>query len=461
MKNLVTYLFLCLVLLSWSAAAAQGIDCVPVEIREATTVKLPDKFKEAQKLRVVRFTPQGALELVDNLEFAITGGNWSIDQSTLNKLKELRGRPDRRITELVGFKDSQLVDRTRFVLDGESKAEICANGGADDGGITTNASEALRRWQRCQEEFKKLDQDIRQNRLKNGKYTVIVFMPSGKVCGQSRPFGVSGDLIYTAVFDDGTITSAGTKVEFTKCEVLSPTPKNPELETLVPKLDLQARVVRPLLFEFPARQCFGSSAEMKLRNKVKEGNEPEKDVDVNYSLPLYERYRYTLQVGVVETAQRNKSFGLRDMKIFSKGPEGRGPEYLATVVLYGLPRYFGVLTQRAGSENAEQDVTRAYYGRDPIHEQGLADRIGFVIGAGLKNPSDRFGVGLSFEIGYGVNLIGMYERAKLKKLAVVKEGDVFTGTVEQIPTREVWEEDWVFGLSLDLRYITGLFKRAS
>ena len=38
-------------------------------------------------------------------------------------------------------------------------------------------------------------------------------------------------------------------------------------------------------------------------------------------------------------------------------------------------------------------------------------------------------------------------------------GDAFTGTAENIPTRQVWENRFAWGISLDLRYVSALVTR--
>jgi hypothetical protein len=135
-------------------------------------------------------------------------------------------------------------------------------------------------------------------------------------------------------------------------------------------------------------------------------------------------------------------------KIFAKGPEDKGPEYVAALVFYSLLRYLPAL---AGGE--------AYQGRDVIRDNAFADKIGAVVGVGLRNPLKRFIFGASVEIAAGVNILTVWDWAEASELSGVSEGDVFTGTEEQIPTLQEWRSKFVVGVSLDLVYATAAFRR--
>ncbi|HVR98129.1 MAG TPA: hypothetical protein VMW27_16040 [Thermoanaerobaculia bacterium] len=311
---------------------------------------------------------------------------------------------------------------------------------------------------RCIEKFG-IWNEVIHRRLGHERYTAIAFTPNGEVCKNNRDFGVAGDLIYTAIYvaKEQKNDDRSPAIQFTKCDLQSPIPNNPEGGNLLP----ETQDGEGWLNHFPVRQCFGTSAEMRITGTT--NPDP-----VNFTLPMYERYRYTLQGGVISTSQHAHSFGLRPdgsvQRVFDKGPVDDGPEYVASIVLYALPRYFQTwVRHRRGAEleGLEALVARTYAGRDVLHDNGIYDRIGLVFGAGLSNPNDRFVAGLSFEIIPGVNGIGVYEYAKLKELAGVKEGDPFTGTEDKIPVREVWERKVVLGVSLDMRFVMGLLRRSS
>lgn len=168
------------------------------------------------------------------------------------------------------------------------------------------------------------------------------------------------------------------------------------------------------------------------------------------SINFYERFRGTVQLGVLYTDLHENDFDLRDADgqqvIYDKEADNKGPEYVASLVVYGLPRYFTGDGFRGG-----------YRGRDILNEHGWQDRLGLTFIAGLKDPGDRFGVGLSFELAYGINLVWTKQWFRQRELIGLAEGDPFTGAAADLPTKRDWQSDSSFGLSFDLRYITTLF----
>jgi len=449
---------------------SQQADCNPIQINGAGTIKAPSGAEGATRVRIaklVQFRP----ETVSDLEFTLVGGNWSLGSEKFEQMKALTSDTDRQEIKTVWMRNDDEVLLVRpFLMPGEGRQKICSgtvvSGPPPSGGTPSQpgvapaqpaqpAQKVIANFEACQPFLATLEDEIRL-KLGSDHYIAIIFKPDGTECAKTKPRGTAGDLIYTALLDDGSSISGQPNVEFTKCEAPAITPNNPEGETLAGK----TQALNLKLFKFPPQQCFGTSAEMKIKNKLT-GN---KDINATYTLSLYNRFRFTLQTGLLGSPQHNPNFGLRkdgnDSRIFNKGPVNNGPEYVATVVLYGLPHYFGV-GRPTGPPSGERDAIKSYFGRDVLNETGFADRLGFVLGAGLNSPGDGVVAGLSFELGFGINLVGVYEYAKLKELVGVKEGDVFTGTVEQIPTRDVWSGRWVGGVSVDLRYFTRLIKRAS
>jgi hypothetical protein len=446
-----------LTLLTVNSAMAQQADCGQVRIESIAQNLIAAPTGGATTVKIVRFT-NGRPETVDNLEFALTNGVWTLDANGVQRLQAARANHQFKI-ETAWFKGNSLLAAKRFQLPGEDPQKICSEQIDEPPNTQINTSEQFLTLDECRPYLEQMQTRLRQQ-LGSNHFVVIIFKPNGEECIKSKPRGTSGDLIYTAVLNDGTSQVPGPSIEFTKCEAPTLSPNNPEGETLLQGLQDKEKK----LIEFPSRQCFGTSAEMTVKNRVLESTGA-RDISKNFTLALFDRFRFSLQVGLLGSAQHNPTFGLRkegtDMKIFSKGPSGSGPEYVASVILYGLPHYLKVGSPPTADSNGEKSALANYFGRDPINENGFADRLGLVLGAGLNNPGDRVVAGLSFELGYGINVIASYEYAKIKELADVSEGSVFAGTVEQIPTRDAWKGRWVGGLSIDTRYFTRLIKRAT
>lgn len=186
-------------------------------------------------------------------------------------------------------------------------------------------------------------------------------------------------------------------------------------------------------------ECASDSVKVKLKIDDVESEE--------ITLQLFSRTTALVHVGVLNTRLREPEFGLRTTDgstvITDKETQSRGPEYVATVVIQGFPHYL-----RKGF---------GYRGRDLVHDNGTLDRIGLAFGFGLKNPTKRFGMGLSYELTKGVNLVAMHEWVKRTRLDGVKLGDTFAGAAGDIPTSREWAKGWAFGLTFDMAYITSAF----
>jgi hypothetical protein len=421
------------------------------------SIPAPPNAETANQVMIAKISAN-RLEAVRGLTFAVTGGIWSLQSEQVQAIQNLKNDPDRASMFTAWTKDGGLLATQAFLLPGESAQTACVLPPIPSG-ISPSSPDKTDRITKadCQPALEAREAEIYKE-LGSNHFVLIIFKPDGTECTKSKPRGTSGDLIYTAVVDDGSKPS----LEFTKCDAPALSPNNPEGETLLSKLQARDLAKKINLLEFPVRQCFGTSAEMIFKSKT-----GTTEIAKTFTLPLYDKFRFSLQVGLLGSPQHSPSFGLRkdanstDMKIFNKGPVGSGPEYVASVILYGLPHYFGVGNPPRGNGDGERDALASYFGRDPFHENGFADRLGLVLGAGLNNPGDRIVAGLSFELGYGINAIGVYEYAKLKELNGFSEGNTFTGTVEQIPTRDAWKGRWVGGLSIDSRYFTRLIKRAT
>ena len=287
-------------------------------------------------------------------------------------------------------------------------------------------------------------------------FTVVLLNDLG-VCYASRHFSTEGDPLYIGYARQDRSVAG---LEFEKCEAASAIPKvliGGEVAGIKPES------LGPLEVQWftPAAQCFGTSVQFHL-------NKAGKPKFASATITQYERYRATLQVGAVFSERHIESFGLRtegDKKfLVSNGPgNGRGPEYVASVVVYGIPHY---LRRRkvadppflagAATAPARKDP---YFGRDPVNESSVADRVGALMGVGMSQPGRRLVLGATFELVSGINLFGVREFVRQTYLNEASVGDEFAGEAKDISLRDDWDSGWSFGISFDARYAVALFGR--
>jgi hypothetical protein len=276
--------------------------------------------------------------------------------------------------------------------------------------------------------------------LQGGHYTMVLFDRNGVVCRQNRDYAVGGDPIFTAVVDD---QKQDLDVDLGLCgeeTVGSVRGGGGFGQDKIAKTAEDKRTFRP----FPTRQCyqgpitFTATIGSVFRTK---------------QMSLYPRYRLSLQVGILYSDQHQTSFGLVKSGdksfIVDQSTSGKGPEYVAALNFYALPRYL----QRFGG------LKGLYKGRDPVHESAPADRVGGIVTVGLTHPDERAGIGLTYELLPGLNFIAVKEWVKAKALVGVDPTAEFKDTAEHIPTRDAWSSKWTFGVSLDLLYAKKLLTR--
>jgi hypothetical protein len=299
----------------------------------------------------------------------------------------------------------------------------------------------------------------------NKKFTAILFDENLNVAWVNRTYGSVGDLIYVAVIKEKDEVDSKISVSFAPCSqepdapslFVSQSLSLPNGQNVVPPTDDNAAASGEEgeesdqtgekgtgMVKFPPRSCFSQSVTITVKKSVE--NSPEG----TFILQQYQRYRATLQLGVVFSNLNSGDFSVAGGKIINKGPTNRGPHYMLYTVVYAAPRYIGSLFSSK----------KAYEGRDILHDQDFFDRIGAVVGVGInQNVADTFHLGLSFEVMYGVNFIGVWEFTQLNQLAAGYHiNDSFTGADTDIPVVTTWKSGFVMGLSLDLSYVYNLFK---
>jgi hypothetical protein len=292
----------------------------------------------------------------------------------------------------------------------------------------------------------KVWQDANKDEWKDGKNRLLVlFNHKAALCYRSNLSPHQGDIIWTGfVYTDDVVVDQSS-VDLSQCSDRSPEPNilvSGDIKGLIAQAGAKFGV-----HIASSDRCWDNEITLTANMKLKDADA----VQDTRTISFYPRYQATLQVGVLYTDLHDADFGLRDSGgqnvIYNKEESNTGPEYVASMVFYGLPNYF-----------LGEGLSEGYHGRDIINENTVADRIGLMILAGIQDPSDRFGVGLSFELGYGINIFVAHQWFKQRQLVGVHEGDVFTGDADAIPTKKDWENETTVGLSFDIRYLTKLFK---
>lgn len=285
---------------------------------------------------------------------------------------------------------------------------------------------------------------------------VFVFNEHGSLCYQSHTRITEGDRL--------TVRAYGTEDEIGKlgldvgtCSLQPSTPSILDaIEDGVTFTSGQLSGQKIAYRDFGPNQCFDAQVTMTV--KKQDGSA--------YAGPLsvkqYRRYRGTFQIGAVWTEFADDGFDLTDFgsgnQIRALSDDSRGPEYVGSLVIYGIPYYVKGLF---GDNKNRRGIPYNYAGRDIVNEDSWKDRLGLALSFGLSDPDETLGVGLSFELVSGVNLTGTYLYQRISELDGVAVGDDFSGTKDQIPTRKTWEEDFVIGLSIDGRYLTKFFSSSS
>lgn len=201
----------------------------------------------------------------------------------------------------------------------------------------------------------------------------------------------------------------------------------------------------PELLKMPPVECFDDTIEVKY---LESGN----TTAFAQKIRQYKRYQATWQVGVLWTDLMEPSYTVTDLGdgpiIRNTEAGSRGPEYMGSLVVYGIPHHLRSLIDGQPGR---------YAGRDIVNENRWDDRLGLFLSFGLSDPDETIGIGLSFEIANGINITATQLFRKLPRLDGVAEGDAFTLGADQIPIRDDWDDELVIGLSIDGRFLTKFF----
>jgi hypothetical protein len=285
---------------------------------------------------------------------------------------------------------------------------------------------------------------------KSGSTALVLFTATGQYCpDRSTRIVRQGDDIFVGIVsrDDDKVDKV--EVQFNPCEAEDAEPSIYISAKVPSQFAPQAGAPTAKVNIYDVRRCYNATTQITASITPAPGITA---ISAQRALNLNARYRGTLQIGAIYTDLHENEFALREdagqQFIFNKEAENKGPEWVANVLVYGLPRYLTGDGWKGG-----------YKGRDILNDYEWQDRLGLIFSAGLDDPGDRFGVGLSFEIAYGINVFWTKHWFRQRELVGVAVGDAFEGSADTLPTQHHWESDNAFGISFDLGYLTALFDR--
>lgn len=298
-------------------------------------------------------------------------------------------------------------------------------------------------------------------------FTAVLFDQNLEPIRANRYRGSMGDFIYVGVLTDKTGKNNDTghyyTATFSPCSLEPSVPgifsqnssaslSNSNKDSIKEVIDEEDGVT---ILEFPPGSCFNNRVTVTLNKISATGANQVNKATGTFAITQYNRYRATFQAGILFSNLHDNNFELKSVDsrqiIYNNVPEGTEPQYCMSLIIYSIPRYIQSLFSPKYN----------FEGRDIINDRSFVDRIGFVIGTSAGSSTkllDRFHMGLSFELFFGVNVIGVYEFARFDVLAEeLKVGSEFSGSIP-IPTRSSWKSKLIFGLSFDFRYTKQMFK---
>ena len=382
------------------------------------------------------------------LKIAVKGGmDWNATDNEITQIKDIiKNKGDsRRDARFVWVKVNQqgneeIVGLTEFLIGADKKEDVSRMPGKPFHDIIQeqgdNKREVISQYQE------------KMSGKKDQFY--ILFDEDLRELYRSPGYQTQGNPIYVSVLYRSD-TAPKFSIEFSPCSLQS---ANPAVlihdQSILSSFQSEAGIEYKT-HDFPPRACWNDLVTIKVASEDTVAGNINK-LETSFIINQYVRYRATLQLGVLFSSLQEVNYGLRTEGeknyIYNQGPENNGPTYAVSLILYSMPK--NLMSLFGGS---------AYKGRDIVNDWAFFDRIGGIVGVDITKPTRRFITGLSFDVIYGVSIFLVREWARVRKLADVEEGDVFTGKLENIPIRDYWNSKWSFGISLDLRYVTALLQR--
>lgn len=277
-----------------------------------------------------------------------------------------------------------------------------------------------------------------KGRRGDDNFSFIAFCSDQTTFQHGRSYGVKGDPIYIALYDNATLGKP--TFEIPTCSL------EQEGVSLYNKADVSKLGRQAGSFELSPpviRTCFDSQVVINLIDRDK-GDK----ILRAHVLNQHTRYHGSFMLGTLFTDKISHKYlagnnGTGTTVIRDEGPFNQGPVHIISLLLHGLPHYLTT-------------DSKPYLGRDILHDNGWKDRLGLMLGVGIEKPQDNLTLGLTYELMRGINITYSTNWSRVTSLDGVKVGDtIAAGTV--VPTSVRWERYNSAGISIDFGYVTGLY----
>lgn len=286
--------------------------------------------------------------------------------------------------------------------------------------------------------------DIVRQRGGDKNFSFIAFCSDKTTYQPMRSYGVKGDPIYIALYDNERLKQPVFEIQACSLEQEGVSLYNQAAVSNFRGGKQAAKISgeKPYTFSPPViRTCYDGQVVINLIER------PGDKILRSHVLNQHTRYHGSFMLGTLFTDKASHKYlvgnnGAGATVIRDEGPFSSGPTYVISLLLHGLPHYLF--------------DSASYHGRDILHDSSFSDRVGLMLGVGIDKPQNNLSLGLSYELMRGINLTYSTNWSRVTELDGVKVGDaIAAGTA--VPTRDRWERYNSLGVSVDFGYVTGLY----
>lgn len=291
--------------------------------------------------------------------------------------------------------------------------------------------------------------NIVKQRGRDKNFSFIAFCSDKTTYQPMRSYGVKGDPIYIALYDNKSMKLPVFEIQTCSLEQEGVSLYNQAAVSNLrigkesgesengEKVKIEYRFSSPVI-----RTCYDGQVVINLIDR----QQGEKILR-SHVLNQHARYHGSFMLGTLFTDKVSHKYlagdnGTGTTVIRDEGPFNQGPVHIISLLLHGLPHYIF--------------DSEPYHGRDILHDNRFSDRLGLMLGVGIEKPQNNLSLGLTYELMRGINLTYSTNWTRVTELDGVKVGDaIAAGTA--VPTRDSWGRYTSFGISIDFGYVTGLY----